>query len=404
MIRLAEPMILGDKTAEYNYEEERYRQNDPPFSAYEICDAYISNDAVSERKVQLCLKKMFAELHIDLEGIDVFKAIQTFAHKAKVSTSWRQLIIEGANGFVKLRMFPDTVDHSGIRQGYVHIIFMYLPKRGEEYEDVFESELFESLSLPSNLSDGMVIGFKYPFISPPKRKNARQTLYVPQSRIHYAVVISQRFLKDNQAVPITNAGNLASDNITGKELIKLTHAQSTNPPILIGNQSYTSQDIEGRPKMFGRKKNSSGNITNQGDSQSKSELSNFRGRLEVISVYDPAILHSAPFDGFMVGEVSDDMLADVQNYYNAHKANAVRLLIDQKGHLFRYEESTRKYYDAQGKELIDPEKDIDAPLQEQDYGSGNSGNIKNSYDPSQHARDFITLVSVPEEFVQKYLS
>lgn len=156
--------------------------------------------------------------------------------------------------------------------------------------------------------------------------------------------------------------------------------------------------------MYGRIKDVAGNITNQGDSQSKSELSDFRGRLEVISVYDPAILHSAPFDGFMVGEVSDDMLADVQNYYNAHKANAVRLLIDQKGHLFRYEESTGKYYDAQGKELTDPEKDIDAPLQEQDYGSGNNGNIKNSYDPSQHARDFITLVSVPEEFVQKYLS
>ncbi len=136
MIKPAEPMILSTETAEYNYEDERYRQGDPPLSAYQICDAYIPVKAFSERKLRLCLKEMFSEYNLDLSGINMLEAINNFSHNATLSNSWRQLILEGRNGFLKLRMFPDTVDHPGIRQGFVHINFMYLPKRGDIYDEL----------------------------------------------------------------------------------------------------------------------------------------------------------------------------------------------------------------------------------------------------------------------------
>ena len=376
-----EPINLSTKVAEYNYEEEIYIQNDPPLYAYRTCKTYIPVNLFCENEVKNSIYTMLSKYNIDLNGINIHEAIRNFTFKLEISNSWRKLILEGVYGFLELGMSPDTVKHPDVRPGYVLVYFMYLPKRGEIYDDIFENIIFESPSLPKDLCNGMLIGFRYPYIHLPNPvQGTGRSITIPRSGVHYAVVISQKFIKDNQSIPITKS-NIKSTStiITGKQLVKLTHSSPTDTSLIIKNTDFQLQTIHGGRKWT------------DNDPEASSSLSMHHGQLEVISIYNPSILRSSVYRGFEVGILTDDALADVQKSYNNNRANLTRILIDKKGNLFQYNASDGKFYDACGNELINPENNIDAPPQE--FESINKMQ-EDSYDPSHHSEDYITLLLI----------
>ena len=339
------PIELSDRKVRDNYEEEQYRQNDPSLeTAYEICSVYIPVEGFSERRVWLSLNEMLAAYNLNLAGIDIRKAINDIAYKGQLSNAWRYLILEGKKGFLELGILPDTVDHPDVRQGYVLVYFMYLPKRGKIFAGTdAETRLLGSHLMPDCLPDGTILGFNCPYYSLPDPSDSApdKAIYIPYG-IRYAVVISQSLLRHDQSVPIIPAEiNYSGNNSepVGRALFTLAHGRSADArPVAICADSFAAKNPDGWRQM----------------ARINGEISLFKGNLEVISIYDPAIFRTPAHEGFAVGRLTDTALADIQRYYNANKASAVRIILDrQYGEPFRYDGGTGKYYDDRGHELTD---------------------------------------------------
>ena len=389
-----QPIDLSAQSALWNYEDERYRQGDPPFSAYEICNAYIPVNSFSERRVELCLKKMLAEYNLDFSGINIREAINNFSSGAALSNAWRQLILEGLNGFLKLRMYPDTINHSGIRRGYVHIILMYLPKRGEIYDEFteFDQVMSGARAIRRNMPNGTVLGLKLPFTDKAELNDSdnKPTVYIPD-KVHYAVVISQNYIENSQSVPVAEAGTASLSSIAINSIDIESQNNTTVKLIKPDNISEEPQCVFYWLRTVLPLKNCG-----------IAKTTDYKDYPEVISVYNlPAIKYYPDIEFqteiFEVGTLNEAACAMVQQYYNDHKTKAVRSLIDKDGCVFSYDENRRQYFDVHGCALVNPEKYIAAQPRDAEPESSDKDTVKTieaAYDPANHADDYITLMLI----------
>ncbi len=352
-----DPINLSDPTAEYNYEEERYRQNDPPFDAYRIYNAYIPNKIFSAEIVRECLDRMISDYALDLTGIEVPGSLEAFAHDLSLSSAWRWQVIEGLNGFLKLRIFPDTVKHPHVRRGYVALCLMYLPKRGDIYEEDTEIDVLldNCRSHPRrDWSEGTLLALLYPCAgsSAAKHSDDETVLYCPEIYYRFAVVIGPHFVKDKPAgaVPIAPAASLSPEDchlISEEELRRLFRIFAD----YYAASAVKTADCSAESSNAGTDRAGSGEAP-------ISEL--FGGNLELLSVYYHSSLIGPPYCGCVLGTLDEAAFAAVQRYYNSGRAKVSRAFIDKECRLYWRDDSTGVYCDARGCRLEVPDKSTEA--------------------------------------------